>query len=305
MKPLCLTILFLFAVLFVPGWLQAEVEIPPAAKALFPAGSEFTQVQKPISPGKSQEIRAYLGQIESSDSLEVALFLVLDSNKNHLGILARTDASHPLWVAIGKNGALEDLARPGNPIESSLIKKIRGKTLPSLMRELPPGLDEALVAEVRKVMFVFYGTFVKTETILAALSAEDGGYFPVTPAPRYNQLKHLMGNAMMPNYKSLWHYFKHHDITMMKQVLFNLNQLGDRILTHKSPEKAKNLDKYHSFAQDLATQTQLLRASLDDSHFDRSGTSAHILKIYRICQDCHDIYAPAEGKEKRKYAPPR
>jgi hypothetical protein len=46
-----------------------------------------------------------------------------------------------------------------------------------------------------------------------------------------------------------------------------------------------------------------LAASLRRGDADRAAASRGLLEIYQVCQSCHEIFAPEENADKRKYAP--
>lgn len=140
---------------------------------------------------------------------------------------------------------------------------------------------------------------------LPALHADSPGktYSPVAPEREYYKLKHLMGDGMMPNYKALWSAFRQNDVSSMRQSLDYMSALAREIDRYPPPEKTANLDDFKARMGELDKKVTSLSADLPKLA-DRTAISGRILSIYGTCQSCHDIFAPEEGKDRRKYSPP-
>ena len=140
---------------------------------------------------------------------------------------------------------------------------------------------------------------------LASVRADSAGktYSPVPPERDYYKLKHLMGDGMMPNYKALWSAFRQNDVANMRQALGYMSALAREIDRYPPPEKNANLDDFKARMGDLEKKVSGLSADLPKLA-DRTVVSGRILSIYGTCQSCHDVFAPEEGKDRRKYSPP-
>ncbi len=128
-------------------------------------------------------------------------------------------------------------------------------------------------------------------------------YSPVAPERDYYKLKHLMGDGMMPNYKALWFAFRVNDVSNMRLSLGYMAALAHDINRYPPPTKAGSLDDFKAKMGDLEKKVTGLSTDLPGLS-DRTSVSSRILSIYSTCQSCHDIYAPEEGKDRRKYSPP-
>ncbi len=126
---------------------------------------------------------------------------------------------------------------------------------------------------------------------------------PVAPEVDYYKLKHLMGDGMMPNYKALWSGFRRDDEASVKQALAYIAALARDSSHYPLPEAARTDGgaDFRSRMSGLASQAEALSAQLPQP---RDAVSARVLSIYGACQQCHDKYAPEEGRERRKYSPP-
>jgi cytochrome c556 len=126
---------------------------------------------------------------------------------------------------------------------------------------------------------------------------------PVAPEPEYYKLKHLMGDGMMPNYKALWSGFRRDDETSVKQSLAYIEALARDSGRYPLPEAARadGGADFRSRMSGLASQANAFSSQLPQP---RDAVSARILSIYGTCQQCHEKYAPEEGRERRKYSPP-
>ena len=126
---------------------------------------------------------------------------------------------------------------------------------------------------------------------------------PVAPEIEYYKLRHLMGDGMMPNYKALWSAFRRDDPESMKQALGYMAALAREADRYPVPEAARGdkLGDFRARMSDLAAQSGQLAARFPAG---RDAISSRILSIYSKCQDCHDRYAPEEGRDRRKYSPP-
>jgi hypothetical protein len=132
-------------------------------------------------------------------------------------------------------------------------------------------------------------------------------YSPVAPERDYYKLKHLMGDGMMPNYKALWSAFRQNDVANMKQSLDYMTALARDIDRYPPPAKegagGGTPEDFKTRMGDLEKKASALSIELPRLA-DRTSVSGRILSIYGTCQSCHDIYAPEEGKDRRKYSPP-
>jgi len=126
---------------------------------------------------------------------------------------------------------------------------------------------------------------------------------PVPPEAEYYKLKHLMGDGMMPNYKALWSGFRRDDKASVKQALAYIASLARESGRYPLPEAARadGGADFRTRMSGLASQSETLSTQLPQP---RDAVSARILSIYGACQQCHDKYAPEEGRERRKYSPP-
>jgi hypothetical protein len=128
-------------------------------------------------------------------------------------------------------------------------------------------------------------------------------YRPVAPEPEYYKLKHLMGDGMMPNYKALWSGFRRDDSVAVKQALGYIAALAHDSDRYAIPEAAR-ADGGADFRTRMAGLAAQSEALSDQPPPGRDALSSRILSIYGTCQQCHDKYAPEEGKDRRKYSPP-
>jgi hypothetical protein len=128
-------------------------------------------------------------------------------------------------------------------------------------------------------------------------------FSPVPPERDYYKLKHLMGDGMMPNYKALWSAFRQNDVANMRLSLGYMAALAHDINRYPPPGKAGSPDDFRTRMGDLEKRANGLSTDLL-ALTDRTNVSSRILSIYGTCQSCHDIYAPEEGKDRRKYSPP-
>ncbi|MGH9440771.1 MAG: hypothetical protein ACRD16_00690 [Thermoanaerobaculia bacterium] len=138
-----------------------------------------------------------------------------------------------------------------------------------------------------------------------ALFAESSGktFLPVPPERDYYKLKHLMGDGMMPNYKALWSAFRVNDVARMRLALGYMSALAREIDRYPPPDKDANLSDFKTRMGELDKKVTALQADFPKLA-DRAAVSARILSIYGTCQSCHDVFAPEEGKDRRKYSPP-
>lgn len=128
-------------------------------------------------------------------------------------------------------------------------------------------------------------------------------YSPVPPERDYYKLKHLMGDGMMPNYKALWSAFRQNDVANMRLSLQYMAALAHDINRYSPPTKAGTIEDFRTRMGDLEKKVTSLSTDLPTLS-DRTTVSSRILTIYGTCQSCHDVYAPEEGKDRRKYSPP-
>jgi hypothetical protein len=126
---------------------------------------------------------------------------------------------------------------------------------------------------------------------------------PVAPEIEYYKLKHLMGDGMMPNYKALWSGFRRDDPDSMKQALGYMAVLAREADRYPVPEAARGdaLADFRARMAGLAAESGALASRFPAG---RDAVSSRILSIYSKCQECHDRYAPEEGRDRRKYSPP-
>jgi hypothetical protein len=138
-----------------------------------------------------------------------------------------------------------------------------------------------------------------------ALHADSAGktYSPVPPEREYYKLKHLMGDGMMPNYKALWSAFRQNDVANMRLSLEYMSALAHEIDRYPPPTKNGTLDDFKTRMSELDKKVTGLSSDLPKLA-DRTAVSGRILSIYGTCQSCHDVFAPEEGKDRRKYSPP-
>ncbi len=139
-----------------------------------------------------------------------------------------------------------------------------------------------------------------------AASAASPTFSPVAPERDYYRLKHLMGDGMMPNYKALWSSFRQSDVANMRLSLSYMAALAHDIDRYPPPEKPGSTGTIQDFKTrmgELEKKVTALSADLP-TLTDRTSVSGRILSIYGTCQSCHDVYAPEEGKDRRKYSPP-
>ncbi|HET9795393.1 MAG TPA: hypothetical protein VFS34_13140 [Thermoanaerobaculia bacterium] len=126
---------------------------------------------------------------------------------------------------------------------------------------------------------------------------------PTAPETEYYKLKHLMADGMMPNYKALWAGFRRDDADSVRQALAYIASLARDAGRYPLPDAAR-ADRGADFRTrmlGLAARSEALSSQLPK---ERDAVSARILSIYGACQECHDKYAPDEGRERRKYSPP-
>lgn len=133
---------------------------------------------------------------------------------------------------------------------------------------------------------------------------EKKAYLPVAPEPEYYRLRNLMANGVMPNYKAAWYGFRHQDLANMKLSLQYIAALAGESSRYPLPQKEGSLEDFRRRMEDLRAKAQTLSEGIGPS-MDRSAVNDRILSIYQACQSCHDVYAPAERKDARKYTPPR
>jgi hypothetical protein len=127
---------------------------------------------------------------------------------------------------------------------------------------------------------------------------------PVAPEPEYFKLRNLMANGMMPNYKALWFAFRHEDSDSMKTSLEYMSQLARETDGYDAPGGAGSQADFRRRMAELEQKTASVAGEVGAS-MNRSAMSARILSVYQRCQACHDVYAPKERQEERKYSPPR
>jgi hypothetical protein len=142
---------------------------------------------------------------------------------------------------------------------------------------------------------------VSRSTVSADSAAK--AYSPVAPERDYYKLKHLMGDGMMPNYKALWSAFRQNDVSNMRLSLEYMAALAHDIGRYPPPTKAGTLEDFKTKMGELEKKVTGLSTDLPKLA-DRTSVSSRILSIYGTCQSCHDVYAPEEGKDRRKYSPP-
>lgn len=140
---------------------------------------------------------------------------------------------------------------------------------------------------------------------LPVLHADSAGktYSPVPPEREYYKLKHLMGDGMMPNYKALWSAFRQNDVANMRLSLEYMSALAREIDRYPPPTKNGSLDDFKTRMGELEKKVTGFSSDLPKLS-DRTALSSRILSIYGTCQSCHDVFAPEEGKDRRKYSPP-
>ena len=148
---------------------------------------------------------------------------------------------------------------------------------------------------------------VASSSLSRAADASSKTYSPVAPERDYYKLKHLMGDGMMPNYKALWSAFRQNNVASMKQSLDYMTALAHDIDRYPPPAKdgtgTGSLEDFKTRMSDLEKKASSLSTDLPRLA-DRTSVSGRILSIYGTCQSCHDVYAPEEGKDRRKYSPP-
>ncbi len=141
-----------------------------------------------------------------------------------------------------------------------------------------------------------------------AAASEEGEdrkvYLPVAPETEYYRLRNLMANGVMPNYKAVWYGFRHQDLANMKLSLQYLAALAGEAPGYSLPLKAGTVEDFRRRMAELRGKVETLSAGVA-SNMDRSAVNDRILSVYQTCQSCHDVYAPAERKDARKYTPPR
>jgi cytochrome c556 len=135
------------------------------------------------------------------------------------------------------------------------------------------------------------------------LAAAHRVFRPVAPEVEYYKLKHLMADGMMPNYKALWSAFRRDDAAAMRAALGYMAALARDTIRYPVPDAARGaaLDDFRARMADLADRSDALAARMPAG---RDAMSSGILSIYGKCQECHDRYAPEEGRDRRKYSPP-
>jgi hypothetical protein len=144
---------------------------------------------------------------------------------------------------------------------------------------------------------------VGVQLVGPAAAEEKKVYRPVPPEREYFRLRNLMANGMMPNYKALWYAFRVNDRTGMEQALSYMGALCRDVDRYPPPGKAGSPEDFKKRMAELDAEAGSLSDALGGS-LDRSAVSARILSLYKTCQSCHDIYAPEERKDARKYSPP-
>ncbi len=89
----------------------------------------------------------------------------------------------------------------------------------------------------------------------------------------------------------------------MQPALGYMASLARETDRYAAPEAAHGpaLDDFESRMAELAAMTDALAVRLPAG---RDAMSSSILSIYTKCQECHDRYAPEEGRDRRKYSPP-
>jgi hypothetical protein len=146
------------------------------------------------------------------------------------------------------------------------------------------------------------GVGLVSQTTVGADSSTKS-FSPVAPEREYYLLKHLMGDGMMPNYKALWSAFRQNDVPNMRLSLEYMAALAHDIDRYPPPTKAGTPEDFKARRGELEKKTTELSLDLPKLS-DRTNVSNRILSIYGTCQSCHDVYAPEEGKDRRKYSPP-
>lgn len=170
----------------------------------------------------------------------------------------------------------------------------------------PPGRRDVPVSNLFFVATVLAlaGLLPASRSARGADAEEKKVYLPVAPETEYFQLRHLMGNGMMPNYKAVWYCFRHEDVANLRLALRYISSLTQDSSRYALPEKKGTVEDFRLRMADLRRKADGLSADVGPA-MDRSAVNERILSIYQTCQSCHDLYAPAERQDARKYSPPR
>jgi len=288
----------------------SETPREQAARESFPGAAAVRAFIEPVAEKKLAEIQTLLGPPAGPKDPAVELFTVFDKANHPVGVIAKVPvrfggSEKLLQTSISLGGRIVRVEL--DPKDPSLEPgRFAGAGLGEIMRRptssAQPG-DGAITFGLKKSLLYYYACFGKSESLVAILADTEKVYLPVAPEPEYPRRRNLMADGLMPNYKSVWYSVKRNDLEKARLALQYMNSLAKQSARFSPPTTGGTVDDFRKRIDDLIQKTSALDSDLR-SLGDRSAVASRILAIYQTCQGCHEVYAPDEGKDKRKYSPP-